>query len=204
MTKKPLSTISFNSETYLRSVLDKFVSSGKLQSWMYVKHLAEEDTKKDHIHLLLMPSSVVNPVAIRKEFIEPSFDKNSYDLGCLPFVNSKISDWLLYSLHYEPYLNQKGLSRLNHYQLIDVITNESMDYVNQCFSDAVEGLQNSRIGSFLSMAMNGSTFGELLASGIVPPNHVIFYEKLFRTYKKVVHLKDKELKQSCITNDFPI
>lgn len=198
MTKRPLSTISFNSEKFLCSALSSLVEAGKVQSWLYVKHKAEEDTKKEHIHLLLVPCSVVNPVAVRKSFIEPSFDGRG-DLGCLPFNPSKISDWLLYSLHYEPYLCGKGLVRHNHYKLSDVVTNESSDYVYQLFNEAVESLSNSRVSNFLDMVNSGASFGELLASGIVPPNQVIFYDKLFKTYRRNAN-KNSE---SCNTNDVP-
>lgn len=202
MTKKPLSTISFNTVAFLRPCLDKLVDEGKVQSWMYVKHLAEEDTKKDHIHLLLIPCSVVNPVAVRKAFIEPSFDTKG-DLGCLPFNPSKISDWLLYALHYEPYLFSKGLFRKEHYKLSDIVSNECRDYVEQCYNEAVEQLSNSRVNNFLDMAMSGVSFGELLASGIVPPNHVIFYEKLFKSYRRRAKQFQEDPEESCNTNDVP-
>ena len=196
MTKKPLSTISFNTENFLSSTLKTLVQGGKIQSWMYVKHLAEEDTKKDHIHLILIPCSVVNPVLIRKSFIEPSFSSLG-DLGCLPFCPSKISDWLLYALHYQPYLFSKGLVREHHYNISTVCSNESVDYVHQCFSEAVESLNTSRVQNFIDMAMKGSSFGDLLASGLVPPNHVVFYEKLYRMY---CHRNTKE---KCNTLDTP-
>lgn len=197
MTKRPLSTISFNTEVYLRKVLDDLVECGKIQSWMYVSHLAEEDTKKNHIHLILIPCSVVNPVAVRKSFIEPSFTDKG-DFGCLPFVPSKISDWLLYSLHYEPYLLSKGLLREHKYDKSQVVTNEPREYVDQCFSEAVESLSSSRVTNFISMAMNGSSFGEILASGIVPPNQVVFFDKLYRNYCSVSLSREKR-----ITNDIP-
>lgn len=181
MTKRPLSTISFNTEPFMRNVLDTLVSDSKIQSWIYIRHLAEEDTKKDHFHLLLLPCSVVNPVFVRKAFIEPSFTSLG-DLGCLPFAPSKISDWLLYALHYEPYLLSKGLQRQNHYDISSLVSNESRDYLDQCFSEAVEGLNTSRVSNFIDMAMRGHSFGELLASGLVPPNQVVFYDKLFRMY----------------------
>lgn len=178
MTKLPQSTISFNTEPYLHTVLDGFVSSGKLQSYMYVCHEPEEDTKKKHIHLLVVPASVLNPVSFRKEFIEISFGNR--DLGCLPFKTSKLGDWLLYAVHYQPYLFSKGLVRSFEYQLSDVVTNEPFEFVEQVFSEAKEGLTTSRIDSFLSRAMAGDSFGDLMADGLVPPNHVIFYEKLYR------------------------
>lgn len=196
MTKKPLSSISFNTDKYLRSCLESLVSDGMIQSWMYILHQPEEDTKKPHIHLWLSPSRPVNPVVVRKSFIEPMFD-GSGDLGCLPFAASKVSDWLLYALHYEPYLNSKGLVRQYHYLLDDIVSNECPEYVEQCFNEAVEGLSTSRVSNFISLAMKGATFGELLSSGLVPPNQVVFYDKLFR------HYCVRHSKENCITDDVP-
>lgn len=183
MTKLPQSTISFNTEPYLRQVLDSLVSSCKIQSYMYIEHQPEEDTKKSHIHLLVVPSSVLNPVVFRKEFIETSFGNR--DLGCLPFKTSKLCDWLLYAIHYEPYLFSKGLVRTFTYNLNDIVTNEPFEYVEQIFSEAREGLTTSRIDSFLSRAMSGASFGDLMAEGLVPPNQVIFYDKLYRSKCRV-------------------
>lgn len=194
MTKKPLSSISFNTEGYLRSCLETLVSECKIQSWMYILHRPEEDTKKPHIHVFLSPCCPVNPVVIRKAFIEPMFD-GSGDLGCLPFNPSKVSDWLLYALHYEPYLNSKGLVREYHYLLDDIVSNECSEYVEQVFNEAIEGLSTSRVSNFISLAMKGASFGELLSSGLVPPNQVVFYDKLFR------HYCVRQAKEYCNTND---
>lgn len=188
MTKLPISTISFNTSAFLLNELQSLVKGDKIQSFMFVEHEPEEDTKKEHIHLVVVPASVVNPVAFRKLFFEPSFDGKK-DLGCLPFKTSKLGDWLLYSVHYEPYLLSKGLVRQHSYKLEDVVTNEPFEYVEQVFNEARETLVNNRINSFLSMAVDGASFGELLAQGLVPPNHVVFYEKLYRQYVRVAFNK---------------
>lgn len=182
MTKLPQSTISFNTPEFLKGKLDTLVTDGKIQSYIYILHNAEEDTKKNHIHLLVVPSSTLNPVTFRKQFIEPSF--NNRDLGCLPFYKSKISDWFLYALHYPPYLTAKGLTRVYNYNIEDFVTNECPEFLEQCFSEACESLVNTRIDTFLGYLSNGGTFGETLAQGLVPPNQVIFYEKLYKTYRK--------------------
>lgn len=192
MTKLPQSTISFNTPEFLKGKLDTLVADGKIQSYIYILHNAEEDTKKNHIHLLVVPSSTINPVTFRKQFIEPSFYNR--DLGCLPFTKSKVGDWLLYALHYPPYLSAKGLTRTYNYNLQDFCTNEPVEYLEQIFSEALESLVNTRINTFLDHIGNGASFGSTLAEGLVPPNQVIFYEKLYKTYGRIY-------KKNCITNE---
>lgn len=192
MTKLPQSTISFNTPEFLKGKLDSLIADGKIQSYIYIFHNAEEDTKKNHIHLLVVPSSTLNPVLFRKQFIEPSF--NNRDLGCLPFTKSKVGDWLLYAMHYPPYLSSKGLTRIYNYNLDDFCTNEPIEYLEQIFSEALESLVNTRIDTFLKHLANGDSFGSALAQGLVPPNQVIFYEKLYKSYG-LIHRKD------CITLD---
>lgn len=195
MTKKPISTISFNTENYLLHQLDCLVKSTKVESWMYVRHKAEEDTKKDHIHMLLIPCSPVNPVNVRKMFVEPTFD-GSGDLCCLPFVTSKVTDWLLYALHYKPYLLSKGLFRIHSYDLSCICSNESSDYISQVYNDALETMQNNRINQFIELQNSGMSFGDILAQGVVPPNQVVFFDKLYR-------LRTRHGSENCNTNDCP-
>lgn len=179
MTKRPLSTISFNSPDYCRSVCDELVESGRVQSFVFIRHFAEQDTKKDHIHLVLVPAKPIDPMKVRKLFIEPSLDGKG-DLGCLPFSPSKLCDWLLYALHFPPYLLRKGLVRVNTYRLTDFVTNEPYYYLEQLFSEASEGVMDSRLTLFIDRIRHGDTFGEILASGLVPPSQIIFYDKVYR------------------------
>lgn len=179
MTKKPISTISFNSGEFLGMKCKELVKDDLIQSYMYIKHYAEEDTKKDHYHLYLIPSKPVDPQKVRLRFREPSLT-GAADLGCLPFQPSKVGDWLLYSLHYPPYLLRKGLSRINTYNLSDIVSNEPREWLDQLFHDSAETVVDTRVDLFLERMRNGDTFGDILASGLVPPSQVVFYDKLFR------------------------
>lgn len=180
MTKKPISTISFNSSSFLDVRLSDMVSSGSLQSYIYIKHFAEKDTTKDHHHLILIPNRPIDPQSVRRQLHEPSLDRGKPDLGCLPFQASKIEDWFLYALHYPPYLLKKGLVRVNTYSIDDFRTNESVDFLADIFSRAFEGLTDSRISMFLDRMKRGESFGSILASGLVPANQIVFYDKLYR------------------------
>lgn len=175
-TKKPSSTISFNSDLFLSDLLPRLVRDGYIFFYAYIRHEPEEDTKKLHYHLFVSPSRPLDMVNFRKEFIEPV--NGEKPLGCLPFQSSKISDWILYALHDINYLNKKGLFRLNHYMLEDFITNDD-DFLLQSFSDAKETFTDNRMALFLSLIEKGSSFGEILRSGIVPPNQIVYWEKVY-------------------------
>lgn len=52
-TIKPISTVSWNTEEFLNKTLDKLVKDHVVLFWFYVKHFAESDEKKEHIHLYI-------------------------------------------------------------------------------------------------------------------------------------------------------
>ena len=62
-TSKPISTISYNSEEYLKSKLDYLVKNNTVEFWFYVKHLGEYDKEtnmQDTVKLcILIYSSVI-------------------------------------------------------------------------------------------------------------------------------------------------
>jgi len=180
MTRRPISTISFNTPEYLDMKCKELLEDEIIQTYIYIFHHAEQDTKKDHIHLYLSPARNIDPMKIRKLFIEPCLDKRG-DLGCLPFNPSKLCDWFLYALHNPIYLLRKGLSRVNVYNISQFVSNESHEYLEQVYHDSLEQFEDSRISLFLSRLDNGASLGELLASGLVPPNQVVFYEKLYKS-----------------------
>lgn len=177
-TKKPFSTISFNSETFLRSVLSSLEKDGSLQYYAFIKHYAEEDTKKDHYHIFFLPAKPLDPISLRKKFIELVIGDKP--LQCLPFQPSKISDWILYALHDITYLNKKGLVRLNHYSIEEIITNDD-DFTLQSYYDAKETFNDNRLTLFLNAMKQGMTFGAILRQGIVPPNQIVYWEKVYAT-----------------------
>lgn len=180
-TKRPIASISFNTPDFLRNVLNDLLREERIQTWAFILHHAEEDTKKDHIHLLVVPAKPLDPLKVRKRFIE--LNPNG-DLACLPFLPSKVSDWLLYALHYPPYLLKKGLVRTYNYELGEIETSEPREWLDNIFFEAQEELLDSRLSHFISLMERGDSFGEILATGLVPPNQVLFYDKLYRSFPR--------------------
>ena len=72
-TCKPISTISYNSEEFLKSVLDNLVRTHVIDFYMYIKHIGEIDLfgeqEKDHIHLFLIPNKRINTADL-EQFVE--------------------------------------------------------------------------------------------------------------------------------------
>lgn len=101
-TQKPISTISYNSESFLKEKLDIWVKAHIIQAYQYICHKGE-DGDKDHIHLRIEPNKKLDPMDLAdelKEFIQGK-DK---PLGVRPFRPSKEEDWFMYVVHDAEYL----------------------------------------------------------------------------------------------------
>lgn len=104
-TQKPISTISYNTESFLREKLDTWIKAHIIQSYMYICHKGE-DGDKDHIHLRIEPNKKLDPMDLMDELREFQFGSDK-PLGCRPFRPSKEEDWILYAVHDETYLKAK-------------------------------------------------------------------------------------------------
>lgn len=103
--QKPISTISYNTEPFLREKLDAWLKAHIIQSYQYICHKGE-DGDKDHIHLRIEPNKRLDPMDLQEQLRE--FTKeNEKPLGCRPFRPSKEEDWILYALHDPDYLTIK-------------------------------------------------------------------------------------------------
>ena len=187
--KKTVSSISFNTAAFLKMELEKMLSENLIYFYAFIAHAPEEDTKKDHFHLYFAPNKPLDFLQVRKRFIEPV--ANEKPLGCLPFQPSKFFDWILYSLHDIDYLNKKGLFRINHYGIDSVVSSDN-DFLLQSYYDAKETFQDNRMKLFLQKMEQGFSFGDILRSGIVPPNQIVYWEKVYSSSVKSHLAKSKD------------
>lgn len=104
-TQKPISTISYNTELFLREKLEMWLNSHIIQAYQYICHKGEEGDK-DHIHLRIEPNKKIDPMDLLDELKEYKFGSDK-PLCCRPFRPSKEEDWILYAVHDEQYLNLK-------------------------------------------------------------------------------------------------
>lgn len=104
-TQKPISTISYNSEAFLKEKLETWYDQHLIQAWQYICHKGE-DGDKDHIHLRIEPNKKLDQMSLTellREFV-PGSDK---PLGVRPWRPSKEEDWWLYVVHDKEYLDLK-------------------------------------------------------------------------------------------------
>lgn len=131
-TKRPISTVSYNSDDFLVDRLNALVEANLISFWAYINHKPEGDEKKFHKHLYIEPSRSLDTAVIRNYLKE--IDKcNSKPLGVLPFRNSKFYDWYWYALHDKFYLaiqrpNEK--EKEYHYSNSDIHCNDDDYFTN--------------------------------------------------------------------------
>lgn len=104
-TQKPISTISYNSELFLKEKLETWYKAHIIQSYQYICHKGE-DGDKDHIHVRIEPNKRVDPMDLQEELREFQLGKDK-PLGVRPFRPSKEEDWFLYAVHDKEYLKTK-------------------------------------------------------------------------------------------------
>ena len=104
-TQKPISTVSYNSESFLKEKLDTWFKAHIIQAYQYIKHKGE-DGDKDHIHLRIEPNKKLDPMDLQSELreFEPGIE---LPLCCRPWRPSKEEDWFLYVVHDPTYLKLK-------------------------------------------------------------------------------------------------
>ncbi len=103
LTAKPISTISYNSEQFLKRKLDAMLDAHIITDYRYIKHEGEGGDK-DHIHMMMYPNKRIDTAVLREEFNEVTADADAKPLGCLPFRTSNADHWLMYVLHDPFYL----------------------------------------------------------------------------------------------------
>lgn len=104
-TQKPISTISYNSESFLIEKLQILYDAHIIQAWQYIVHKGE-DGDKDHIHLRIEPNKRIDAMDLTEKFKEFEKGKDK-PLGVRPWRNSKEEDWYLYCVHDSDYLSLK-------------------------------------------------------------------------------------------------
>lgn len=104
-TQKPISTISYNTEAFLREKLEIWIKAHIIQAYMYICHKGE-DGDKDHIHLRIEPNKKLDPMDLTDQLREYQYGKDK-PLGVRPWRNAKEEDWFLYVVHDAAYLKLK-------------------------------------------------------------------------------------------------
>lgn len=190
-----ISSISYNSPEFFVEKIKSLCGETSVLDWCHwIIHQPENDERKPHIHFVCKPSRRIDTQILRKEFIEPinpyeierklkngeeiTSDELLKPLGVLPFDKTKnVSDWLLYAIHDEGYLFQKGQSRSIRYDKSDVKSTDP-EYLKEQWNEATNPLVKlcERIAELRAQEL---TFGQILSTGIIPPNLVILARSVY-------------------------
>lgn len=180
-TTKPISTISFNSPAYLRLKLDELLSAGRISFWAFIKHLPEDDEagKKDHIHVYIEPSKMLQSDDVKSELMEYDPENPKKPLGCLPFKSSKFDPWYLYALHDKRYLASKGQSRRYHYRHDQIVTSDDDNLT--FLARSIDMLALSPYADMEDAIHQGITWPEYFSRGNVPLPQIRQFQEAWHT-----------------------
>lgn len=172
-TSKSIACISYNTPAYLEQVLKSLVDSKVIDAWCWIFHHKEVDETKDHIHLFMNPTRLLQTADLVPLFKEPDLKHpENKPLGIVFKTNahSEWVDWYLYGLHDKAYLLQHGFqARHYHYQPEDM---------HPCDPDWFELQKNEIVqresglaGTMKSHISRGGNFSELVLAGLISPNN---------------------------------
>lgn len=178
-TSKLISTISYNTPSFLKGKLYSLVQQGIIEYAHWIWHKPETDETKEHAHLVLKPNKRLDTSALRNEFVELVQGEDK-PRGVLPFDNSKMRDWLLYAVHDKVYLLRKCQNRSITYQKSDLLTTEP-DLLEEDWRDAHEG-EDGRIKQVIEAARNGVPFRQLVEMGVIPINQLFQFKDIYQGF----------------------
>ena len=179
-TSKPISTISFNTEPFLKGKLRELQRNGTLEFWVYIRHDPEPDEVgdeaggKDHFHVYMEPAKMVQTTEIREQFKEPDMIKGK-PRGCLLVEKSNFDNWYLYALHDPDYLASKGQSRCYSYDPAQFVTGDEDDLHSK-----VTRIDVGSITPYIRMAQyqrDGKDFRSFVLGEQIPIRDISNYQK---------------------------
>lgn len=169
---KPISTISYNSELFLKQTLDALITLKTISYYEFIVHLPDKDDKKQHIHLYIVPNRALDLAVFGDTFIEKD-PNNDKPLRCMPFRKSNnYGDWYWYGIHDKDYLRAKQLERNMFYTDADIVTSDA-DFHRTlvCENPLINYAHMSDIAirDFICSAVyNGQSLESCLSSGLIP------------------------------------
>lgn len=170
-TSKAISTISYNSQEFLVNKLNELIEAHTISDYYFINHFPEQDEKKAHIHLFIQPNKLIDTMYLQDYFKEVDINNlNAKPLKCIDFRLSKLDDWFLYCLHYEPYLSTKCESREFHYTKDDFVYYDE-DNFDYNYNHALKGSDFAHNNQILNVMFDSNINPiELLKIGAVPIN----------------------------------
>lgn len=190
-TRRPISTISYNSVEYLNKVLSYLISHKIIEYYSYIVHHGELNNtlgeyEKDHIHLFIVPNGTINTVDLG-EYFEEYIDGEKLPRKCIRWCTSVEDDWILYTLHDSAYLMSKFEVKQYHYTFTDFVSSDSEQF-KRSYRHAYESSGYARAKNIYQYFNAGGRVLDLMESGIINPQtatHWLNYHELFKEMKKI-------------------
>jgi hypothetical protein len=159
--------ISYNTKEFLRDKLNELVEGGLVQFWAFIEHLPEEDEKKAHKHLYIIPQKLIDTQRIEKALQEIDLtDIIAKPLGAIFPQSSKFADWYLYGLHDKKYLAYKGQKRKYHYN--DNAFVVSCQDTFQELKNLIDYTEINRLSLIIEKAENGESLSDIIKTTNIP------------------------------------
>lgn len=188
-TSRPFSTISYNTDKYLKQKLDDLVNREIITFYAWIEHFPEEDEKKAHKHLYIVPDGQIDTNAVRKVLEEVDL-KNPTNglLKCLDVHPSKFDDWYLYGIHDTAYLASKGQTRKYHYREQDVkSSNEESLHEKVC---TIDFSKYRKTQDFVDSVLSGIDFYDMVRKGQIPAPQFMQWKNLYDFIKQGQAIRD--------------
>jgi len=185
-TTKPIATISFNTPEYLRLKLDELKKAKIISLWHFIEHLPEDDEagKKEHIHLYIEPSKLIQTEDLAEHFIEFDASKPDKPKKCLLFRSSKFDDWYMYGLHDTAYLASKGQARRYKYEHNDFITSDDDELYRA--SKMIDKRTLTPWIDLTEAVADGLTFADYFKSSGMPIQQINAFQKAYELIQENV------------------
>ena len=181
-TTKPTSSIFHGSKEHLKYKLDDLLKRGEIDFYAFIKHNAEDNEKKDHIHMYIVPGKRIDTNRLVDYLMEIDMN-NPLPIKPLPFQASKFDDWYLYTTHDSTYLATKGAERKYHYNRNAYVTSNE-DYLDELINQI--NFQKYRTAERVrTLLLQGTPFDVMVASGIIPINQINQYKTFCDSILKV-------------------
>ena len=182
-TRSPIFTILYNTEQFLIRELNKLIKEDRIiEFYAFIYHYPEEDEKKGHRHLFVIPSTTVDTFSLNERLkqIDVKCPDNA-PLGCISWCHSKFADWFLYVLHDSDYLATKCESCKFHYEKQEIVVSD-YDYFNELIHRCDFSKYKS-FAKFRDMIQSGVGFRELFSNGFIPIQQIVQYKKAYNLLK---------------------
>lgn len=192
-TTKPISTISYNSLSFLEVKLSELLKAGRISFWAFIPHLAEDDEGgcKDHIHVFVVPSKMLQTDDLKKELTEFDPRNPSKPLGCISWRSSKFDDWYMYGLHDSAYLVSKGQQRRHKYVHSSFFSSDSDELL--FLARSIDRLSLSRYADMQDAILNGISWPEYFSRGTIPIQQVRCFQNAWELLQQNITVRREQV-----------